>query len=232
MAALRKTYAKNRAASEAAKTSGAARKSGARDLLAREGDATLDAMRRLSAVAAKPFESKGTYPNVALGAHLREAARLIDSDLGLEVIQIDHTGFDTHQNQSRAWNQLVTPLAQGLAAFFADVEARGRLDEVLVLAVSEFGRTARVNGTGGTDHGSGGCVLALGGQVKGPKGEPRGVIGDWPTLAKDALHESRDLRTTTDIRDVYAEALTAFMGVEQPDRVLRGWKGQPARYLV
>ncbi|MFT6111217.1 MAG: hypothetical protein ACJA2W_004147 [Planctomycetota bacterium] len=231
MNALRRAYGKNREKAEAAKTSAGDRKSRARDLLKRDGDATLDAMRQLGEVARQPFEPKGLYPRVPLGAHLLEAARLVDSDLGLEVIQIDYNGFDTHQNQAGAWGGLVTPLAQGLAAFAKDMEARGRLDEVLVLTVSEFGRTARVNGTGGTDHGSGGCVLALGGAVRGPGGAAKEVVGDWPTLAKAALHQNRDLRMVTDVRNIYAEALTAFMGVEKLGPVLPGWTASPVGLL-
>jgi uncharacterized protein (DUF1501 family) len=227
MNALRRAYAKNRGAGETKN-----RKAG--ELLRRDGEATLDAMRQLSEVAAKPFEAKGVYPNNALGVHLREAARLVDADLGLEVIQIDYQGFDTHQNQANTWGGLVTPLAQGLSAFAADIEARGRANDVLVLAVSEFGRTARVNGTRGTDHGSGGCVLALGGAVRESAEEPskKGVLGDWPTLARKELHEDRDLRTTTDIRDIYAEALTRFMGLPDTKRVLPGWKANGVGLLT
>ncbi len=223
MNALRRAYAKNRQDAEAAKTSGGLRQKGARSLLERDGAATLGAMRRLAEVAQRPFEVHGDYPSGQLGAHFLEAARLIDADLGLEVIQIDHNGFDTHQNQAGLWGGLVTPLAQGLAAFEKDITARGRLDEVLVLTISEFGRTARPNGTQGTDHGSGGCVLALGGAVRGKEGEVKGVVGDWPTLAKAELLQNRDLRTVTDIRNVYAEALTGFMGVEDLAPVLPGW---------
>ncbi|MEM8712230.1 MAG: DUF1501 domain-containing protein [Planctomycetota bacterium] len=229
MAALRRAYGKNRDR-EAASGGGkqGAEKSRARELLRRDGEATLDAMRQLSEVAAKPFEAKGAYPSGDLGDRLREAARLVDSGLGLEVIQIDHGGFDTHQSQANSWAGLVTPLAQGLAAFFADIETRGRANDVLVLAVSEFGRTVRMNGTRGTDHGSAGCVLALGGAVRGEEGRPaKGVLGEWPTLAREALQDDRDLRMTTDIRDVYAEALGRFMGVPEAANVLPGWKPSP-----
>ncbi|QDV05443.1 hypothetical protein Poly30_09400 [Planctomycetes bacterium Poly30] len=232
MNALRRAYGENRADAEAAKTSSAARKSGARDLLRRDGDATLDAMRRLSEVAQTPFEPKGKYPRVALGQHLLEAARLVDSDLGLEVIQIDHGGFDTHQNQEPSWSNLVTPLSQGLAAFTADMEARGRMDEVLLLTISEFGRTARVNGTGGTDHGSGGCVLALGGPIQNHATPPKQVVGDWPTLSPSSLHENRDLKTVTDIRNLYAETLTRFLGVKDLTPILPTWTPTPLNLLT
>ncbi len=227
MEALRRAYGKTAAKGEAAKTSAKARQSGARDLLRRDGEATLDAMRRLSTVAAEPFKVHGKYPGGALGAHLLEAARLIDADLGLEVIQIDHNGLDTHREQANAWAGLVTPLAQGLQAFTADLEARKRLDDVMVLVVSEFGRTMRVNGTRGTDHGSGGCMLAVGGRIRSKTGAPKEVLGDWPTLAKAALQENRDLRTTTDIRNIYAETLTGFLGVEDLGQVMPGWGASP-----
>ena len=200
------------------------------ELLGTNGRATLDAMRRLSEVASQPFEAKGKYPETALGTRMREASRLIRFGLDLDVIQIDFTGFDTHQNQPQPFQNRVAQLSQSLAGMHADLA--GHMDDVLVLAVSEFGRTARVNGTQGTDHGNGNCILAMGNALRNPDGKPRGVLGDWPTLAKDALRENRDLRVTTDIRNVYAEILTKGLGVEDTSKILPNWKAKPAGLLV
>ncbi len=198
---------------------------GLKGALSGNGSSTLDAMERLGQVAANPLELKGNYPAGQFGQHMREVARLVHADLGLEVIQAEINGFDTHQNQAQPFNQRMRALAQGLQALRTDLE--DRLDDVLVLTVSEFGRTARVNGTRGTDHGSGSCLIAMGGAVRAKDSAPRGVLGDWPTLAKDALQGQRDLRVTTDIRDVYAEVLTNFLAVPTLEKVLPAWAPQP-----
>lgn len=198
---------------------------GLRGALSGSGHSTLEAMERLGKVAANPAKLKGAYPAGQFGQHMQEVARLVRADLGLEVIQAEINGFDTHQNQAQPFTQRMQALGQGLAALRTDLA--DRLDDVLVLTVSEFGRTARVNGTRGTDHGSGSCLIAMGGTVRAKNGAPRGVLGDWPTLAKEALRGERDLRVTTDIRNVYAEILTNFLGQPSTGKSLPGWTPAP-----
>lgn len=198
---------------------------GLKGALSGNGHSTLEAMERLGKVAANPRKLKGNYPAGKFGQHMSEVARLVHADLGLEVIQAEINGFDTHQNQAGPFNQRMQTLAQGLAALRMDLSER--LDDVLVLTVSEFGRTARVNGTRGTDHGSGSCLIAMGGAVRMKDAAPRGVLGDWPTLSKDALRGERDLRVTTDIRNVYAEVLTNFLGLQSMEKTLPSWTPGP-----
>jgi uncharacterized protein (DUF1501 family) len=88
------------------------------------------------------------------------------------------------------------------------------MDDIVVLTMSEFGRTARENGTAGTDHGKATVMFAMGGGVKGGK-----VYGDWPGLAPEQLNEDRDLAMTTDFRDVFAEVITGHMGAEHTSAV-------------
>ncbi|HEX8903324.1 MAG TPA: DUF1501 domain-containing protein, partial [Longimicrobiaceae bacterium] len=114
-------------------------------------------------------------------------------------------------------------LAQGLRALHDDLGERMR--DVVILTMSEFGRTVAENGTGGTDHGHANCMFVIGGDVKGGR-----VLGDWPGLAPEQLHEGRDLKVTTDFRDVFAEITGKHLGATHLDRVFPGFDVDPARF--
>jgi uncharacterized protein (DUF1501 family) len=92
------------------------------------------------------------------------------------------------------------------------------MDDVVVLTMSEFGRTVAENGSGGTDHGRATCMFVAGGTVKGGK-----VLGEWPGLAAEQLYEGRDLAVTTDFREVFAELASRHLGAGQLDQVFPGW---------
>jgi uncharacterized protein (DUF1501 family) len=108
-------------------------------------------------------------------------------------------------------------LGEGMAAFYRDVG--DRMDDVLVLTMSEFGRTARENGNRGTDHGHANVVFAMGGKVRGGK-----VYGRWPGLAQESLYEGRDLALTTDFRSLCSEALTRHFGQRDMSRIFPGFR--------
>ncbi len=112
---------------------------------------------------------------------------------------------------------------QALAAFHRDLG--DRMEDVVVLTMSEFGRTARENGNGGTDHGHANVMFVTGGPVKGGK-----IYGKWPGLAKEQLNEDRDLALTTDFRDVLAELLVRHLGCEKPDAIFPGYGVDSARF--
>jgi uncharacterized protein (DUF1501 family) len=99
------------------------------------------------------------------------------------------------------------------------------MEDVVVLTMSEFGRTARENGNGGTDHGHANVMFVTGGAVKGGK-----IYGKWPGLAKGQLNEDRDLALTTDFRDVLAELLVRHLGCEKPDAIFPGYGVDAARF--
>ena len=99
---------------------------------------------------------------------------------------------------------------QAFSALLGDLHDRGLLAETLVCLVTEFGRTSRINGTRGTDHGNASTALVLGGSLK--RG---GIIGDWPTLATDKLNQGRDLASTMDIRALFKGALADHLGVDR-----------------
>jgi uncharacterized protein (DUF1501 family) len=165
------------------------------------GDAALNAMRKES--------PKAAYQN-RVGAVARMASELMRSDGGPEIAVIEASGWDTHANQGGAKGILATRLAgldQGLKSL---ADGLGPLwPQTAVLVVTEFGRTAAVNGTRGTDHGTGGCALLLGGAVRGGR-----VIADWPGLKRAALLDNRDLKPTLDLRSVFKGVLDEHMHVD------------------
>jgi len=158
------------------------------------------------------------YPNGEFGRSLQQIAQLIKADVGVEVAFADIGGWDTHANQGGAQGQLSRRLGEfsgGIAGLYRDLG--DRMDDVVILTMSEFGRTVRQNGTGGTDHGHANCMLALGGGVHGGR-----VLGDWPGLDRKQLYEGRDLAVTTDFRDVFAEIVEGHVGAERLDRIFPG----------
>ena len=189
----------------------------ARDLLSQTAQTTFEGIRELKAITSQPYVPGAKYPATELGQRLEQVARLIKANIGLEVAEVDYGSWDTHQNQGGAaagvgvYGKLVGGLADSLAAFAADLE--NKLDDVLVVTLSDFGRTAAENGTGGTDHGWANCMFAMGGPVLAASaGGPRNVIGRWPGLLPEQLHEKRDLLHTTDFRDVLGEIVRAHLG--------------------
>ena len=153
--------------------------------------------------------AKAAYPN-RVAAVARMASELMRSDGGPEIAVIEASGWDTHANQGGAKGILATRLAgldQGLKSL---ADGLGPLwPHTAVLVVTEFGRTAAVNGTRGTDHGTGGCAFLLGGAVRGGQ-----VIADWPGLQRAALLDNRDLKPTLDLRSVFKAVLDEHMHVD------------------
>lgn len=212
----------------------------ARDLLARSAAATLEGIAELKAVAAAPYEPAVGYPRTELARRLMQVARLIKADVGLEVAEVDYGGWDTHRNQGRGvggpFGNLAGQLAGALAAFTRDLG--DRLDDVVVVTLTDFGRTAAENGAGGTDHGWANSMLLVGGPVArahaqaAAAGNPRKVVANWPGLAPDQLHEGRDLLHTTDFRDVLAELVRVHLGNPNLETVLPGHAFAPVGLIA
>ena len=189
-------------------------------LLATSAEESFEAIRMLKEAnpQARSPEHGAEYPRGRLGDSLRQIAQLIKAGLGLEIAFADMGGWDTHVNQGSDQGQLALRLAelgQALAAFATDLGER--MSEVCVLTMSEFGRTVRENGTGGTDHGHGTAMLVLGGTVRGKR-----VVGRWPGLGADARYEGRDVAVTTDFRDLFGEILTRHLGARDLTAVFPG----------
>ena len=182
----------------------------AKDSLGETGKETFEAVNYLKQANPSQYkpENGAVYPASALGRSLMQIAQLIKAGVGLEVAFTEIGGWDTHVNEGNGRGQLANLLrdfANAIAAFGTDMGKR--MDDVVLLTMSEFGRTAKENGNRGTDHGHANTMFILGNSVKGGK-----VYGDFKGLKNDKLYEGRDLDVTTDFRDVFAEAAYKHMG--------------------
>jgi uncharacterized protein (DUF1501 family) len=167
------------------------------------GQATFRLLERINRAKAAP--APPGYPDTGFGAALREVARLLKADAGLEAACVDLGGWDTHYAQDAGFSSLAGELAGGLAAFVHD--AGPRMERTVIAVMSEFGRRTYENATLGTDHGRGGVMFVLGGPVRGGR-----VLADWPGLGDGLLVGPGDLAVTTDYRDVLAELLEKALG--------------------
>ncbi|MGF1449772.1 MAG: DUF1501 domain-containing protein [Opitutales bacterium] len=206
----------------------------AQTLLAQTAGATLESMKHLQTLSKETYQPVAPYPETRFARNLESVARLVKADLGLEVVELTLGGWDTHNTQGGvhgAFGNLCRVLAEGLAAFQKDLGPK--MDDVLVLTLSDFGRTAEENGTGGTDHGWGNCMFALGGGVRQVRQKQKApVLTQWPGLAKEQLNQKRDLLHTTDFRDVIGEVVQAHLGNPNLKRVLPGHAFKPVGLVV
>jgi uncharacterized protein (DUF1501 family) len=198
-------------------------------LLHGTGDETFEAVKMLKAADPAKYQPQNgaQYPNTAFGNSLKQIAQLLKANLGVEAAFSDIGGWDTHQNQGNVTGQLANRLKEfsdTIAAFWTDMGADS--ENITMVTMSEFGRTARQNGTGGTDHGHANVMFVLGGSVKGGK-----VYGKWPGLGPDQLNEGRDLKVTTDFRNVLGEAAYRTLGAKNLEVVFPGAQVQPHDFL-
>lgn len=192
----------------------------ATDGLGDTGKETFEAVNFLK--KANPAQYKAAngaqYPNSQLGRSLLQIAQLIKAGVGLEVAFAESGGWDTHSNQANVNGSrgqlanLLRDFGQSIAALATDLGKQ--MDDVVILTMSEFGRTARENGTRGTDHGHANAMFVLGNSVKGGK-----VYGDWKGLSSSQLNEGRDLAVTTDFRDVFGEVAYKHLGNKNLDKI-------------
>jgi uncharacterized protein (DUF1501 family) len=174
-----------------------------------------------------PPENGADYPKSPLGQRLQQVSVMLKAKIGTEVVFVDCGGWDNHVNEGGVQGQLsnlLKDLGQSLAAFHQDMG--DRMGEIVVVTMSEFGRTAKENGNRGTDHGHANCMFVMGGDVKGGQ-----VYGKWPGLENQQLNEGRDLMLTTDFRTVVGEILTKHNGVKQLNAVFPEFDNNPAKFL-
>jgi uncharacterized protein (DUF1501 family) len=184
----------------------------------------IDLLRRADPAKYQP-ENGAQYPTSRLGQSLQQIGQLLKSDIGVEVLFVDCGGWDNHVNEGGAQGQLANllkDLGSGLRAFHQDMG--DRMQDVVVVTMSEFGRTAKENGNRGTDHGHANCMFVMGGGVKGGQ-----VYGRWPGLADHQLNEGRDLALTTDFRSVVGEILAKHIGVKDLKPVFPGFDNNPRK---
>ena len=185
------------------------------------GTETFEAIDTLRKIDMNKFppENGADYPKSPLGQRLQQIGVMLKANIGVEVLFVDCGGWDNHVNEGGAQGQLsnlLKDLGQSLAAFHQDMG--DRMADIVVVTMSEFGRTAKENGNRGTDHGHANCMFVMGGDVKGGH-----VYGKWPGLDDHQLNEGRDLALTTDFRTVVSEILTRHLGVKDLAPVFPGF---------
>lgn len=204
-------------------------RTGNADLVHGAGREMFEAVEMLRAANPQRYQPRNgaEYPRTEFGRRLLQIAQLIKAGVGLEIAFADIGGWDTHVNQGGSTGQLANRLddfARSIAALVTDLG--DKMDDVLILTMSEFGRMARENGNRGTDHGHAGAMFAIGTGVRGGK-----VHGRWPGLEREQLFEQRDLALTTDFRAVFAEVASGHLGASRLDAVFPGYGDRRTEWL-
>jgi len=193
------------------------------------GQETFEAIDQLKKIDPDSYqpENGAQYPNSRFGKSLQEIAELFKANVGLEVAFLDSGGWDHHVNEGGVQGRLatlLTDLGQGIAAFHQDMA--DRMEDIVFVSMSEFGRTAHENGNRGTDHGHANCMFVMGGGVKGGK-----VYTRWPGMNDGQLYQDRDLAVTTDYRSVLSEIISKHLGNRDLATVFPGFSNDPNGYL-
>lgn len=199
-------------------------------LLKETGKESFEAMKMLQKADTRNYkpDNSAVYPNSALGNSLKQIAQLIKMDVGLEIAFTESNGWDTHFNQGAAngtFARNVTDLSNSITAFWTDLSAYQ--DDVTVMTMTEFGRTVRQNGTGGTDHGRASCNFILGNDVNG------GIVhGKVQPLAVENLEDGRDLAVTTDFRSVFSEVADKHLQLSNDHVLFPDWNGERIGVMI
>ena len=193
------------------------------------GRETFEAVRMLRSADPAHYTPShdAKYPATPFGNSMKQTAQLLKANLGVEAAFSDIGGWDTHQNQGGATGQLAGRLkefSEAIAAFWQDMGSAA--EDITLVTMSEFGRTAHQNGTGGTDHGHANVMFVLGGGVKGGR-----IYGRWPGVSNEQLNEGRDLVVTTDFRNVLGEAAYKTLGTRNLEQLFPGARLAPNSFL-
>jgi uncharacterized protein (DUF1501 family) len=180
-------------------------------LLNKTGKESFDAVKMLQKTDTKNYKpaNGAVYPNGQLGNSLKQVAQLIKMDVGMEVAFTECGGWDTHFNQG----------SESIKAFWTDLGTYQ--DDVDVMTMTEFGRTVKQNGTGGTDHGRGSCMFILGNDVNGGM-----VHNKMPELSVENLEDGRDVPVTTDFRSVFSEVADNHLKINDDKVLFPDWDGK------
>jgi uncharacterized protein (DUF1501 family) len=197
-------------------------------LLGPAGKETFEALSQLESVDPARYRpaNGARYPQGPFGQAMRQVAQMVKSDLGVEIVFAETGGWDHHVNEGGSQGQLANLLRQfsgGISALVRDLG--DQMEDVVIVTLSEFGRTAFENGNRGTDHGHANALFVIGGAVRGGR-----VYGDWPGLEREQLYEGRDLVLTTDFRDVLAEVLAHHMGARDLGRIFPDYGASPEKF--
>jgi uncharacterized protein (DUF1501 family) len=145
-------------------------------------------------------EYSSDWPGEELANSFKSVAQLIKMDIGLKVATVDFDGWDMHDGQEGRFKRMTDALSRNITAFYNDIHNYHKKTTIVVM--TEFGRRLKANNNGGTDHGYGGLMMVLGGNVRGGK-----MYGEWPGLSSEQLDKGVDLAITTDYRNVLTEIL-------------------------
>ncbi|MFQ5583270.1 MAG: DUF1501 domain-containing protein [Calditrichia bacterium] len=203
---------------------------GSAGILRSSAQESFDALKVLSRIQVKKYKPGygARYPHTPLGRNLKQIALFIKSDLGLEIAFAESGGWDTHVQQGNAQGTFARhaqDLANAVAAFWKDLGSYQ--DNVVLITMTEFGRTVRENGSGGTDHGRASCMFVLGNTVDGGK-----VHGSFPgKLEVDTLEDGRDLPVTTDFRALFTGVAAKHLNISDTQKLFPGWKGEGMEIL-
>jgi uncharacterized protein (DUF1501 family) len=209
--------------------------------LGRAGKDAFEAMKVIQSIQNSPPNFPGLPAGVAgpggplatpqygqggeLGRSLQQLARLIKAEAGVEAAFAEMGGWDHHSNESQQLSNLLRQFSNAIGAFCQDLG--DRMEDIVMVTMSEFGRTVEENGNAGTDHGHGSFMMVIGGTVQGGK-----VYGKWPGLEKEQLFEGRDLAVTTDYRAVLSELVSGHLGQKELTTVFPGFQpGAPLGLL-
>jgi uncharacterized protein (DUF1501 family) len=189
------------------------------------GNETFEAVKMIESISRAPYTpANGAQYLGEFGRSLQQIARLIKADIGVEAAFADIGGWDHHTNESPQLANLLQQFGTSLAAFARDMG--DRMEDIVLVTMSEFGRTVKEDGDNGTDHGHGNVMTVLGGPVRGGH-----IYGRWPGLEPEQLFDQRDLAVTTDFRDVLGELVSDHLG-QKVDQVFPGYKpGEPLGLL-
>jgi uncharacterized protein (DUF1501 family) len=200
------------------------------ELLKETGKESFDAVKMLQKTDVRNYtpSNNASYPTTPLGNALKQIAQLIKMDVGLEIAFAESGGWDTHFNQGAqrgTFARNVGDLSKSILAFWTDLETYQ--DNITLMTMTEFGRTVKQNGTGGTDHGRASCTFILGNDVNG--GLVHGLINP---LAVENLEDGRDLAVTTDFRSVFSEVANAHLKIKNNNILFPDWDGKQNRLGV
>ena len=199
------------------------------DLLQKAGKESFDAVKMLQKADTKNYkpENNAVYPTTSFGSSMKQIAQLIKMDVGLEVAFAESGGWDTHYNQGTdlgPFARNVNDLSTGITAFWNDLSAYQ--DDITIMTMTEFGRTVKQNGTGGTDHGRASCMFVLGNDVNG------GIVhGNVPSLVIENLEDKRDLPVTTDFRSVFSAVADTHLKINGDAKLFPDWKGEQIKIM-
>lgn len=203
----------------------------ARSLLKQHGELAIENLFLLDQYKDQTYtpENAAVYPDTAYGKQLRDIARLVKARAGLEVATVNITGWDNHANQGGAQGTQSAQLKEfsdGIGALYRDLGPT-YMDDVVILTMTEFGRTAQQNASLGTDHGNASSWFVLGQQVNG------GIYGEWPGLSPEQLYLGRYLTHSIDFTNIFGEVLAKHLNnTAGLTTVLPGSQYQPIGFLA